>query len=114
MNTLNSGRQAEQVAAEFLVSKGFKLLASNWRTPRCEIDIVAEKRDVIHFVEVKYREHNGQGYGLEYLLPRKLKQMQFAAEVWVQDHNWSGQYCLSAVEVSGPAFQVTQFLPNLT
>jgi uncharacterized protein (TIGR00252 family) len=107
-----TGQQAEQAALEYLDQQGYKIIGQNWRTRWCEIDIVAEKDKRVHFVEVKYRASSSQGSGLDYITPRKLRQMRFAAEMWVQNHNWRGDYGLSALEVSGPTFQVTDFLPD--
>jgi uncharacterized protein (TIGR00252 family) len=113
MTNFAHGREAETAAAEYLKKQGFKILAQNWRTRWCEIDIVAQKHKRVYFVEVKYRQTNKQGSGLDYITTRKLKQMQFAAEFWVQDNEWTGDYTLAAIEVSGPDFQATSFLTDL-
>jgi putative endonuclease len=47
------GRIGESVAAQFLESRGFTVLERNYRKPWGEIDIIALKRGVIRFVEVK-------------------------------------------------------------
>lgn len=107
------GNQAESVAADYLIGIGHEILDRNWRTRVCEIDIVSSYRGVIHFVEVKYRSTQGQGTGLDYITPKKLTQMQFAAQCWVEDAKWSGDYVLSAVEV-GHDFTVTHYLQSLT
>ena len=114
MIDITAGQQAETQAAEYLRTKGYKILDQNWKTPVCEIDIVAQKDKRIYFVEVKYRLTDSQGSGLGYITPKKLKRMKFAAEVWVKNRNWEGDYSLSAIELSGPAYVVTAFLPDLT
>lgn len=96
-----AGHDAEKHAAEYLKKQGFKIRELNWKTPRCEIDIVAEKGNRMYFVEVKYRRTTLQGSGLEYITTKKLQQMQFAAEMWVQSHDWSGEYQLSAISIDG-------------
>ncbi len=106
---INSGNQAETVAAEYLVQYGYKIVQRNWRTRYCEVDIVAAHLGKIWFVEVKYRKSTAQGMGLDYITPKKLKQMHFAANIWVQHYHWCGDYDLAALEVSGPLFQVTEF-----
>ena len=113
MTTFEVGRQAEAAAAQFLVQKGCEILAQNWRTRLCEIDIVARRGPVIYFCEVKYRRENRQGMGLDYITPKKLKQMRFAAESWVHVRAWCGAYQLAAVEVSGDRFRVTNAVANL-
>ena len=51
------GRQAENIVCEHLISKGYTVRERNWRpkTSKSEIDIIAQKGDVIVFVEVKAR-----------------------------------------------------------
>jgi putative endonuclease len=102
------GHAAEKRAAEYLKSQGFKIKQLNWKTPSCEIDIVAEKSEqgklwrkekTIYFVEVKYRRTAKQGLGMDYVTPTKLKQMQLAAETWVSHHNWQGQYQLAVISI---------------
>jgi putative endonuclease len=103
MKTTEQGRSAEAAAAKYLEKQGYKIIARNWRTPRCEIDLVVVKDGRACLVEVKYRSGRAQGDGFEYVTAKKLKQMRFAAEVWALDTNWLGDYCLLAVAVSGPA-----------
>jgi len=50
-----TGTLGELIAQEFLVKKGYKIIAKNWRFGKAEIDIVAKENDVIVFVEVKTR-----------------------------------------------------------
>jgi putative endonuclease len=114
MNTTSTGRQAEDAAANFLKDHGFSILCQNWRKPQCEIDIVAKKKNRIYFVEVKYRKSTDFGGGLDYITPKKQKQMQFAATTWCAYNNWTGDFCLSAIEVTGSEFAVTEFLEDIS
>lgn len=107
MTTFDTGRKAEAAAAAFLVRKGCSIVDQNWRTRMCEIDIVAQRGNIVYFCEVKYRRNNFQGSGIEYITSKKLQQMQFAAESWVHAYSWQGEYQLCAIEVSGLAFAVT-------
>jgi putative endonuclease len=50
------GISAESRAAAYLIAKGFRILARRWRSPVGEIDIVARRRSLLVFVEVKARE----------------------------------------------------------
>jgi putative endonuclease len=108
-----TGHDAEKYAAEYLKSIGYKIIELNWKIKNCEIDIIASKQGVVHFVEVKYRKTNMQGFGLDYVTPKKVSQMQFAAECWVAINSYEGEYELSALEVTGLDYAVTNFLPNI-
>lgn len=105
MTTATAGRQAESAVAQLLSERGYKIMDRNWSTPACEIDIVAQRDETAYLVEVKYRSSEAQGSGFEYIGPKKLKQMFFAAEVWTKDTGWSGDIRLLAAEVSGANFE---------
>lgn len=113
MNSFETGREAEAAAAEYLRRQGCAIVEQNWRTRWCEIDVIAQRDNVVYFCEVKYRRTNNQGAGLDYITPKKLHQMRFAAEAWVHMHHWTAQYQLSAIEVSGPEFRVTGVVKDL-
>ncbi len=113
MNSTDTGRRAEKAAATYLEMRGYKVLERNWRRPRCEIDIIARKDDVIYFVEVKYRRSQDQGGGLEAITPTKLKQMRYAAESWREESKYSGASQLAAIEIAPPNFTVMSFIDNV-
>jgi Holliday junction resolvase-like predicted endonuclease len=100
------GAEAEQAVAIYLDKKGYKILDINWKTKWCEIDIVAQKNMVVHFVEVKFRSNPSQGSGYDYINFKKLQQMKRAADSWVLIKGWEGEYVLSAAEVSGVDLEI--------
>ena len=51
-----TGISAESRAAALLIAKGFRILARRWKSPVGEIDIVARRRSLLVFVEVKARD----------------------------------------------------------
>jgi len=110
MSNFAAGRRAEAASAAFLEVHGYQIVAQNWRTRWCEIDIVAKRRRTLYFCEVKYRRGAWQGSGLDYITPKKLQQMRFAAESWVHMHAWRGDYQLLAIELSGPSFEITALI----
>ena len=108
------GRQAEQAAAQYLQRLGHRILEQNWRTRWCEIDIITIKSGVVYFVEAKYRRSDAFGGGLDYITPRKLQQMRFAAEFWLAEHpGVAREYRLGAIEVTSEAFEVTAWLDDV-
>ncbi len=108
------GKRAERVAAQYLQTKGYSVLARNWRTRWCEIDLIVTKGSVVYFVEVKYRGSGAQGSGLDYITGKKLQQMHFAAELWLA-HNQkaAADYRLAALEVTGADYSVTAWLDDV-
>ena len=113
MNSTQRGLKAEAAARVYLEMRGYQVLEQNWRRPRCEIDIIAKKDGVIYFVEVKYRASDRQGGGLEAITATKLRQMRYAAEVWVDEEKWRGPYQLGAIEIAGNEFAVLSFIDNV-
>lgn len=108
------GRQAEAVAAAYLVARGYRVLVANWRTRWCEIDLIVRKGEVIYFVEVKYRHTPMFGGGLEHITAQKMAQMHFAAELWLSRHGSGGlEYRLAALEVMGSEYSVTAWLDDV-
>ncbi len=105
MKTTAIGQSAEAAVAKHLAQSGYKILAQNWKTKLCEIDIVAINGDIIYFVEVKYRASTEQGSGLEHITQQKLNQIKFAVRVWCQSNSWDGDCRILATEVSGPNFE---------
>lgn len=113
MTSKDTGQRAELAAKVYLEMRGFKILEQNYRRPRCEIDIIAEKANCVHLIEVKYRNSFDQGGGLDAVTSTKLKQMQFAAYTWIDESKWKGEYVLSVVEVAGPNFSIINFIENV-
>lgn len=111
MTNYAHGHDAEKMAAEYLRGLKYEILELNWKRPRAEIDIVARKKHgPLTLFEVKYRESAGQGQGLDYITPAKLRQMVFAAELWVAENRYTGEYCLGVIELTGDTYAVTNFL----
>ena len=80
------GDAGEQAAAHWLTADGHEMIARNWRTRYCEIDIVSMKDDVLWFTEVKYRKNDDFGGGLAAITAKKQQQMRFAAELFMAKH----------------------------
>ena len=49
------GKAGEQMAAEWLEQQGFHLISRNWKFARYEVDIIASRDGILHFIEVKSR-----------------------------------------------------------
>lgn len=76
-----TGLSAESRAAMLLVAKGFRIIARRWRSPVGEIDIVARRRSLLVFVEVKAR--NDLDEAAESVTPRQRARIAAAAEAWL-------------------------------
>lgn len=101
MSTTEQGRAAEMLVARHVERMGHTVLAQNWRTRSCEIDIITQKQHTVFIIEVKYRAHVTWGDGIEAITDKKLAQMQYAATVWVAHSGWNGDVALMVASVSG-------------
>ncbi|MGL6269516.1 MAG: YraN family protein [Chitinophagaceae bacterium] len=76
MNTNQvKGKKGEELAAEWLLKQGFVMLHKNWRRARYEIDIIATKDQVLHFIEVKTRTSARFGNPEDQVNKKKLRHM---------------------------------------
>ena len=80
------GKWGEETAVEYLVERGYEIIARNTRTPYGEIDIVARQSDNTIFAEVKTRTSNKMGLPEESITPRKREHMLNAAEHYAVEH----------------------------
>ncbi len=69
------GSKGEEVAASFLIRKGYRIISRNYKNKLGEIDIIAEDGDVICFVEVKTRKSKRFGLAKESVTARKQGQI---------------------------------------
>ena len=77
------GSRGEAAAARYLQSKGFTLLARNYRTSTGEIDLIAHDGPTLVFVEVKLRRGLGHGYPAESVTPRNQAKIRQVAEEYL-------------------------------
>jgi putative endonuclease len=77
-----TGLSAEARAAAWLMAKGYRILAKRFRTPYGEIDIVARRRNLLAFIEVKARASLDEAaYAVT---PRQQARIINAAQAWLQ------------------------------
>jgi len=79
-----AGISAESRAAAFLIAKGFRILARRWQSPLGEIDIVARRRQLLVFAEVKARANLDEA--AESVNVRQRRRIAAAAEIWLGDN----------------------------
>ncbi len=85
------GELGEQLAYEWLKQKGYEILHRNWRHSHYEIDLVAKKKNFLHFIEVKARKFSQWGHPEESVTKKKFKNLQKAADEYLflnPGHQW--------------------------
>lgn len=78
-----TGEAGEKLAADYLVMKGFTILHRNWRWGHLEIDVIACKKEKLHFIEVKTRTSNYYGYPEEGVSRKKLQHIMKSADQYL-------------------------------
>lgn len=102
MSNRETGALGERAAAEALRVAGYELQALNWRQGRYELDIVASRDGVLHFVEVKTRQADSLTPPEAAATHRKFHALRRAASVYLAAVGWQGevQFDLAAVTVA--------------
>lgn len=94
-----SGSRGERAAAEYLRRRGYEVVAVNWRDGRYELDIVARKCGVVHFVEVKTRLRGGLTAPEEAMTFRKRTALRRAVEAYLSYTGWAGEIQMDLIAV---------------
>ncbi|MCB2230007.1 YraN family protein [bacterium] len=84
------GQRFEDQAVSFLEQLGFEIIERNWRAGHKEIDIIARKKSLLVFVEVKASMTSSFGHPAERVTPAKMKNLSEAAQRYVLERGISG------------------------
>ncbi|MBB6371281.1 YraN family protein [Chryseobacterium shigense] len=93
------GKKAEDLAAGFLLKKGYKILVRNFRFQKAEIDIIAEKDDLIIIVEVKARSTDAFMLPQEAVTKSKIKSIVAAANHYLEEFNKNSEVRFDIISV---------------
>lgn len=74
------GKKGEHLAVAWLLEHGYAPIHKNWRHARAEVDIIATKESVLHFIEVKSRTNEMFGFPEESVTEKKIDNLMMAAE----------------------------------
>lgn len=81
------GHEGENVATNYLMQKGYRIVARNWRHGPKEIDIVARDGETMVFVEVKTRSTLAFELPQEAVTKKKMKNLVEAADAYLIQYN---------------------------
>ena len=83
---IKTGELGEKLAAIYFREKGYTILHQNWRHSHWEVDIIATKNNVLHFIEVKTRRTKTFGYPEDDVSEKKISFLINAAEEYQYLH----------------------------
>jgi putative endonuclease len=115
----NLGQKGEDLAVDHLKKAGYKILFRNWKWGKHEIDVIAEKKDLIVFVEVKTRTDDYQMHPVTAVTNEKQKSIIFAANGYIQKFNVDKESRFDIITIikKGDSFQIDHiedaFYPTL-
>ena len=74
------GKEGEALAVKWFIQHGYEILHTNWRHSHYEVDMIASRKNVLHFIEVKARRSKKFGYPEEGVGKKKIQNLMNAAE----------------------------------
>ena len=110
-----TGRRGEDIAVGYLRQNGYLICATNWRQGRYEIDIVAQKMGVVHFVEVKTRNALSLATPEQAVTKTKISALHRAASAYLAKNRVMGdvQFDLLAVDIFPDNTFDVRFIENI-
>ena len=96
------GAWGETLAADYLKSKKYKIIAAGYRSRFGEIDLVASNRKYLVFVEVKLRKSDRFACAMEYVDFRKQNRIRTTAEIFLSQNPTTLQPRFDVIEIYAP------------
>ena len=93
----NIGDLGEDIARQYLLKKGYKIITQNIRWKRYEIDLIVQKDDWLVFVEVKTRKASKEKPVIDSINTNKLNAMNTFADHYIKEINWEGNIRFDAI-----------------
>ena len=81
------GNRGEKIAVEFLSSKGYKILKTNYRYLKHEVDIIAQYQNQLIVIEVKTRSTKDFGNPQDFVKPTQIKSIVTAVDAFIEQQN---------------------------
>ena len=86
------GAAGERIAGEYLMLSGYRILERNYRSGHLEVDLIAESRGCLVFIEVKTRRGDSFGDALEAVSVSKLGKIRRAARIYLSERQSRAAY----------------------
>jgi len=96
-DNLKTGQLGESLAQEYLKKKGFEIIDTNYRTKLSEIDIIAQFKDIMVFIEVRTRTGDKFGMPEQSLIRKKINKVIKNAQMYMKYKGYTGRYRIDAV-----------------
>ncbi|MFC0603274.1 YraN family protein [Winogradskyella pulchriflava] len=81
------GKKGEQLAVDFLLKNDYDIVERNYRFDKAEVDIIAQKKDVLAVIEVKTRSTLDFGNPQDFVKPKQIKNLVKAVDEYVTEND---------------------------
>lgn len=81
------GKKGEQLAVDFLLKNNYNIIERNYRFDKAEVDIIAQKKDILAIVEVKTRSTIDYGNPQDFVKPKQIKNLVKAVDEYVTENH---------------------------
>lgn len=100
MNNIAIGKKGEEIAKEYLMNKGYKIIESNKHLSRySEIDIIVMDKDTLVFCEVKTRKSSICGHPLEAITKVKYQKIKKGVYLYLQENPKYKKFRIDAISI---------------
>lgn len=102
------GKLGEEMAVELLRKNGYTILQTNWTFQKAEIDIIAQKENILAIIEVKTRSSIDFGLPQDFVKPKKIQLLVKAVNEYVisNDLEVEVRFDIIAIHKQGNTFEM--------
>ena len=102
------GKFGEELAVAFLQQNGYEILETNWTFQKAEIDIIAQKENILAVIEVKTRSSIEFGLPQDFVKPKKIQLLVKAINEYViaNDLDVEVRFDIMAIHAKGKNFEI--------
>ena len=93
------GKTGEKLSVDFLIGKRFKIQNRNWRYKKAEIDIIASKKNILIFIEVKTRKSDYFSRPEDAITSKKIELYQESAESYLEQNNLENEVRFDVISI---------------
>lgn len=102
------GKKGEELAVAFLQENGYEILERNWTFQKAEIDIIAQKENILAIIEVKTRSSIDFGLPQDFVKPKKIHLLVKAVNAYInyREMDFEVRFDIIAVQKNNESFAI--------
>lgn len=100
MQNQDKGKIGEEMSMTYLLKNEFQVIERNYKFKKGEIDLIAQKNNLLVFVEVKWRSNSDFGFPEESINSNQQKSIIKTAEQYIFEKNWQGNIRFDVIAIT--------------